>query len=120
MSEKKLFVEEVQTKNREVAEVNDEYAVVEVTAVKNGEEHKDTLKSVPVTVNALHGKFTEEEIYTLAIRQYFTEQTNSLRDNGYCKENREKSQREQILKSMSPEEIKSMLTEEQISELFGE
>ena len=120
MTEKKLFTDEVQTKNREIVEVNEEYAVVHVNAVKDGEAKEDTLKRVPLTVDALHEKFTEEEIYTLAVRQYFTEQINSLRDNGYCKENRENSQREQMLHSMTPEQIKAMLTEEQLAELFGE
>lgn len=120
MTEKKLHVDEVQTKKREIIETDGEFAQVRVEATKDGDVREDVLKSVPLTVDALHEKFTDEEIYTLAIRQYFTEQINSLRDNGYCKENREISKRQQIVSSMSPEEIKALLSPEQVAELFGE
>lgn len=120
MTNKKLHTDEVQTKKREIIEVNEEFAQVRVEATKDGEVREDVLKRVPLTVDALHEKFTDEEIYTLATRQYFTEQINSLRDNGYCKENRENSKREQLLQSMTPDQIKELLTEEQIAELFGE
>lgn len=120
MSEKKLYTDVVQTKQREIVEVNGEFAKVKLEATKDGETREDILESVPLTVDALHKKFTDEEIYMLAIRHYFTDQANSLRDNGYCKENREEEKKANILKSMTPEEIKSLLTEEQVAELFGE
>jgi len=116
---KKLFTDEVETSNRKIVEVNEDFAVVEVQASKGEEIREDILNKVPLTVEALKKKFTDEEIFKLAIRQYFTEQINSLRDNGYCRENKEIKERAALLNSMTPDEIKELLSEDQIAELFG-
>jgi len=106
-------VDVVKTDNRNILEINGEFAEVEISAGDN----KDILKRVPLTLNAAIEKFGEEgsrtSVYGLAISQYFTDQANSLRTEGVARENREKRKTLETVQRLSKDEILSSLTDEQ-------
>ena len=106
-------VDVVKTDNRNILEINGEFAEVEISAGDN----KDILKRVPLTLDAAIEKFGEEgsrtSVYGLAISQYFTDQANSLRTEGVARENREKRKTLETVQRLSKDEILSSLTDEQ-------
>lgn len=103
----------VKTESRKVLEINGDYAKMEISAG----DYKDILERVPLNAKAAEQKFGLEgnrnSFYGLAISQYFTDQANSLRVDGVCRENREKKQKMETVKTMTKEEILSSLTPDQ-------
>ena|SRR6056297_2091746 len=78
---------------------NGKFAQVKLTTknTETGKNVSDVLEKVPTDYQGLLEKEgSEENVYQLAIRMYFTDQLNSLRTDGVCSENKERAKKEKM------------------------